>query len=354
MVPTNGSSRDQSDSSVDIDAMNQAGWPVKRRSLLPVFLATILIGSALIYSFGRVGLASAAQETGQAILSLVGLGESSQVVEATTRFFEQGWPPVIASEQETSRIENFERGSLPWFSYIEKREVPAISVEFVDGTVVEREVTEVKEVLVKPVGYLQRVAWLMWETLEIALWGTIMAIVCGFPLGMLGSRRITKAGPLVSLARSVCSLSRAIPELISALFFVLLFGFGPAAGVLALGLHSAGFLGKFFADDIDNTKPGPSEALSSSGVGRIDVFLHALLPQVLPQYLAYVQYILERNVRAATVLGIVGAGGIGVELMGKWHNFQFGHATTVLIAIFLTVVTLEAISQTLRMKWIQD
>ncbi|QDU76816.1 Phosphate-import permease protein PhnE [Bremerella volcania] len=334
--------------------MKQAGWPVRRRSLIPTLLATILISSALVYSFGRVGLSSAAGETVQAILSMVGLGESSQVVEATTRFFDQGWPPVISSEQETSRIEKFNREDLPWLSHIETREVPSISVEFVDGTVVEREVTETKEVLVKPVGYLQRVAWLMWETLEIALWGTIMAIACGFPLGMLGAKRICRVGPLVLLARSVCSLSRAIPELISALFFVLLFGFGPAAGVLALGLHSAGFLGKFFADDIDNTKPGPSDALACSGVGRFGVFLHALLPQVLPQYLAYIQYILERNVRAATVLGIVGAGGIGVELMGKWHNFQFGHATTVLIAIFLTVVILEAISQTLRMRWIQD
>ncbi|MEW4564777.1 phosphonate ABC transporter, permease protein PhnE [Bremerella sp. JC770] len=354
MASTHGPLGDQSNKPVDFDAMKQVGWPVRRPSLLPGLLAVMLIASALVYSFGRVGLASAVGETTQAVLSLVGLRESSQVVEASTRFFDQGWPPVISSEQETSRIENFDPEDLPWFSHLEIREVPSVSVEFIDGTVVEREVTETKEILVKPVGYLQRVAWLMWDTLEIALWGTIMAIACGVPLGLLGARRICRIAPLVFLARSVCSLSRAIPELISALFFVLLFGFGPAAGVLALGLHSAGFLGKFFADDIDNTKPGPSEALACSGVGRLEVFLHALLPQVLPQYLAYIQYILERNVRAATVLGIVGAGGIGVELMGKWHNFQFGHATTVLIAIFLTVVILEAISQTLRMKWIQD
>ncbi|MBA2115427.1 phosphonate ABC transporter, permease protein PhnE [Bremerella alba] len=338
----------------DLDSMRQAGWPVEGKRLLPALVVALIVGMVLCYSFSRMGLTRAAGESAKAFQALFGASESSQVVDAASRFIDQGWPPVISSERETSRIENFNPEQLPWLSYVEMRETPTVSIDFENGSVVEREVMESHQVLVEPVGYLFRVLWLMLETLEIALWGTILALIMGLPLSMLASRRISPARPVVLLARGVCSLSRAIPELISALFFVLLFGFGPAAGVLALGLHSAGFLGKFFADDIDNTDDGPAKALACSGIGKPGVFLHALLPQVLPQYLAYLQYILERNVRTATVLGIVGAGGIGVELMGKWHNFQFGHATTVLLAIFLTVILLEAITQTLRKEWIRD
>lgn len=338
----------------DLDSMRQAGWPVQGKRVLSTLVIALIVGSVLCYSFSRMGLTKAAGDSTQALQSLVGISESSQVLDAATRFLDQGWPPVISRERETSRIENFDAEHLPWFSHIETRETPTVSIEFENGSVIEREVMEKHEVLVEPIGYLFRVLWLMLETLEIAFWGTVLALLMGLPLSMLASRRISPARPVVLLARGVCSLSRAIPELISALFFVLLFGFGPAAGVLALGLHSAGFLGKFFADDIDNTDDGPAQALACSGVGKLGVFVHALLPQVLPQYLAYLQYILERNVRTATVLGIVGAGGIGVELMGKWHNFQFGHATTVLLAIFLTVILLEAITQTLRKEWIRD
>ncbi len=334
--------------------MRQEGWPIQRRRLWPIVVTAILAGVLLSYSFDRMGLSAALAECANAIGAFLGEDKSSQIIDSASRFMEQGWPPVIARERETNRIQNFDPDHLPWFSRIETREEPSISIDVMDGKVVETEVIETREVLVEPVGYLFRVAWLMLQTLEIAFWGTLMAITMGIPLSMLGSRRISPGQPLVALSRTLCSLCRAIPELISALFFVLLFGFGPAAGILALGLHSAGFLGKFFADDIDNTDAGPAQALASSGVGKISVFLHALLPQVLPQYFAYVQYILERNVRTATVLGIVGAGGIGVELMGKWHNFQFGHATTVLLAIFVTVVVLEALTQTLRKKWIRE
>jgi len=338
----------------DLDSMQQAGWPVRGKRYWPAVVVALIGSLALCYSFSRMGLTDAAGESAKAFQSLLGFSQSSQLVDAAARFVDQGWPPVISRERETNRIENFDADNLPWFSHLETRETPSVSVEFENGSVIEREVMEQHEVLVEPAGYLFRVLWLMLETIEIAFWGTVLALLLGFPLSMFASRRISPASPIVLLARGLCSLSRAIPELISALFFVLLFGFGPAAGVLALGLHSAGFLGKFFADDIDNTDDGPAQALACSGVGKVGVFLHALLPQVLPQYLAYLQYILERNVRAATVLGIVGAGGIGVELMGKWHNFQFGHATTVLLAIFLTVILLEGITQTLRKEWIRD
>lgn len=338
----------------EAERLRQAGWPIERHRFLGWVSLSLVIGVVLAYSYQRIGLVAATSQAVQAIGVVVGAEEPSQVLDAASRFIEQGWPPVVSRERETSRIKDFDPDHLPWLSRLETREKAAVSLEVVDGAVVEKEVLEKQDVLIEPLGYLFRVGWLMLETLEIAFWGTVLAVLIAGPLTFLGSRRIGPTRALVPLTRGVCSMFRAVPELISALFFVLLFGFGPAAGVLALGLHSAGFLGKFFADDIDNTDGGPALALANSGVGRLGVFRHALLPQVFPQYLTYVQYILERNVRAATVLGIVGAGGIGVELMGKWHNFQFGHATTVLLAIFGTVVVLEMMTQSLRKKWIDD
>jgi len=345
-------------SPVFIDAnaerLGQSGWPVAPRRRWPMVLAAIALFGLLALSFYRLDLAKPVSNTAEGIGTILGIEGSSQVIDGATQFFERGWPPEVARVREINRIENFDPGSLPMFSRVETRQQSSTQMTVVDGKVVEQEVVETRKVLVEPVGYLYRVGWLMLETFEIAVWGTVTALLIGAPLGGLAARKLTPWCPIVSVARAFCSLSRAIPELISAMFFVLMYGFGPTAGVLALGLHSAGFLGKFFADDIDNTDPGPANALSASGVGRFGVFRHALLPQVAPQYMAYLQYILERNVRTATVLGIVGAGGIGMELLGKWTNFQYGHATTVLIAIFLTVVVLEAVTQYTRRSLIQE
>ncbi|MBX2850688.1 MAG: phosphate/phosphonate ABC transporter permease [Phycisphaeraceae bacterium] len=335
--------------------LEREGWPVtppsRRWPLLVVLVALVLLG----FSFHRMGLMDPIGDTAEGLgVKLFGIEGSSQVVDGAVQFFERGWPPEIARVRDVNRIEGFDPENLPLFSHIEMREETSVELAVVDGKVVQTEVTEATQVLVEPVGYLYRVGWLMLETFEIAVWGTVFSLLLAVPLGALASNRLTPIKPLVTLARSICSLIRAIPELISAMFFVLMFGFGPVAGILALGCHSAGFLGKFFADDLDNSDPGPANAISASGVGRLGTFRHAMLPLVAPQYMAYLQYILERNVRTATVLGIVGAGGIGMELLGKWTNFQYGHATTVLIAIFLTVVALEALTQYSRRKLISD
>ena len=132
----------------------------------------------------------------------------------------------------------------------------------------------------------------------------------------------------------------------------LLFGFGTIPGVLALGFHCSGFFGKFFADDIENADRGPQDALRSTGAGRIKVFRFAVLPQVTPQFVAYVQYILERNVRTATVLGIVGAGGIGLELKGRLDLSDYSHVATTLLIIFITVFLLEQLTQAVRSRLI--
>ncbi|WP_286803676.1 PhnE/PtxC family ABC transporter permease, partial [Marinobacter sp. UBA2498] len=155
-----------------------------------------------------------------------------------------------------------------------------------------------------------------------------------------------------TLARGFISLLRSVPELIVALFLVLAYGFGPIAGVLALGLHAAGFLGKFYAEDIENADKQPQEALEAIGAGKIKTVLYAVMPQVLPQYVAYTAYILDRNLRMATVVGLVGAGGIGQELKGRFDMYDYGHVMTILIAIFLFVFLLDQLSARIRSRMI--
>ena len=171
------------------------------------------------------------------------------------------------------------------------------------------------------------------------------------PLAYFSSINYSQIGVFYTLARGIVSFFRAIPELISAMFLVLAFGFGPIAGVLALAIHSAGFLGKFYAEDIENAAKGPQEALRAIGVSKIKTLRFAVLPQVLPQYVAYNMYILDRNVRMATVIGIVGAGGIGQELKGRYDMFEYGHVATILVMIFITVFLLDQISGKIRSKF---
>ena len=128
--------------------------------------------------------------------------------------------------------------------------------------------------------------------------------------------------------------------------------FGLIAGVLALGLRAAGFLGKFDAEDIENADKKPQEALEAIGAGKLKTLWYGVLPQVLPQYIAYTLYILDRNIRMATVIGLVGAGGVGQELKGRFDMFQYDHVATILIAIFIVVFLLYQFSARLRAKLI--
>jgi phosphonate transport system permease protein len=206
--------------------------------------------------------------------------------------------------------------------------------------------------LVKPLGYVWIVLVKMVETLEIAFWGTILAVLISIPLSWFAARNYSPNRFTYTIARSLISLLRSAPELIVALFLVLAYGFGPIAGVLALGLHAAGFLGKFYAEDIENADKKPQEALEAIGAGKIKTLWYGVLPQVLPQYIAYTAYILDRNLRMATVIGLVGAGGIGQELKGRFDMYDYGHVTTILISIFIFVFVLDQISARIRARMI--
>jgi phosphonate transport system permease protein len=270
------------------------------------------------------------------------------VARGFDRFLSTAFPLVIAEETPVARIDGFDRARLPWLSHLEMRESSTSEYDFGQQKMVQK--VETREVLVRPIGYLVLVLSKMLESLEIALWATLLGIGLGAPIAYLGARGYTPHAVFYVLARGFAGFLRAPPEFVSALFLVLAFGFGPIAGVLALGLHSAGFFGKFYADDIENAERGPQEALAGLGANKLKVLRFAALPQVLPQYFAYTQYVLERNVRMATVIGVVGAGGIGVELKGRFDMFDFGHVTTILLVIFVTVLALERLSQWARAR----
>ena len=287
---------------------------------------------------------------GEAAGNVVGLNDSSQVIDGGKKVVNSMLPIQIFEVTEISRIENFDPDDLPMFSRIDNEEV---TKTVVDPTTLELSTTTTtRSVVYSPVGYLLHVSKKMLETIEIAIWATLFSIILSIPLAYYSSANYTPNKVAYTLARGVVSLLRAIPELISAMFLVLAFGFGPIAGILALAFHSAGFLGKFYAEDIENANKGPQEALRAIGASKAKILRYSVLPQVLPQYVAYNMYILDRNVRMATVIGIVGAGGIGQELKGRYDMFEYGHVATILVMIFLTVFTLDQIAGKIRSKLI--
>lgn len=329
-------------------ATPSTSWHLKR-TIGPRGIAILLVVFMLLaWSGHRVELDQGAREIAGAATATIGLSEESQLVSGMGSFVKGMFPLAIAETTEVARLQNFDRESLPFFSRIETQ---TSTQRVFDTTAMGwTEVVREREVLVQPIGYLVRVGQLMLVTIEMAFWATLIAIALAMPLGFLAARNLTPHPTLMAFSRGISSFCRSMPELILAMIFVLGFGFGPVAGILALGLHTAGFFGKFFADDIENADTGPQEALRATGAGRLAIFRLAVLPQVLPQYAAYIQYILERNVRTATIIGIVGAGGIGVELKGRWDMFHYQHVATILLAIFVTVVLLEQITGRIRKR----
>jgi len=320
--------------------------PITTRAIAIALMASVLLG----VSAGRTEIPRIIFLTGQWIAAGLGLREHSEIGKGLGRFASNALPLVIANETLVSRVEALDRSHLPLFARIEKRNTRTSRYDFGQQKMVET--VEAEEVLVEPYGYLVYVWGKMLQSLEISLWGTLLGLAVGLPLAYFGARGYSPNVVLYGLARTASSFCRAVPELVSALILTLSFGFGPMAGVVALGFHSAGFFGKFLAEDVENADFAPQEALFAVGANRLKVLRYAVLPQVLPQYIAYTQYILERNVRMATVIGVVGAGGIGIELKGRYDMFDFGHLSTILVVIFVTVLLLEQVSHRLRRQLI--
>jgi phosphonate transport system permease protein len=287
---------------------------------------------------------------GEAAGNVVGLTDSSQVVSGTKKIAKSMFPLQFSETTEVSRIEDFDPEDIPLFASLKSEKTSVTRVN--PQTLALEKTTSTRTVLYNPIGYLMHVLRKMLETIEIAIWATLFGILISIPLAYCSSANYTRNRYIYGFARGTVSMFRAIPELISAMFLVLAFGFGPIAGILALAIHSAGFLGKFYAEDIENADTGPQEALRAIGVSKIKTLRYAVLPQVLPQYVAYNMYILDRNVRMATVIGLVGAGGIGQELKGRYDLFDYGHVSLILLMIFVTVFALDHISGRIRSKLI--
>ena len=188
------------------------------------------------------------------------------------------------------------------------------------------------------------------ETLQISIWGTTLAIILTIPFSLMAASNISPHPLVYRFGRFILNLTRSISELIWALVFVAAVGLGPFPGVLALTFHSMGMLGKFLADAIENVDSGPVEALMATGAGKIQVLVYAVIPQVLPEFITLSLFQWELNFRAATVLGIVGAGGIGFELVTSMRLFMYPDMTTILIVIFIMVTAVDSISSYVRRK----
>ncbi|HMM84621.1 phosphonate ABC transporter, permease protein PhnE [Azohydromonas sp.] len=195
------------------------------------------------------------------------------------------------------------------------------------------------------VPFLRKVAVGAWETLAMSLLGTVLAAAAGLALALPASRlHEGDAAWGRTPTRLVLNALRSIPELVWAALLLISAGLGPFAGTLALAAHTSGVLGRLFAEAVENAPPGPAAALRAQGVGNARVFLYATLPQVLPQLLSYTLYRWENNIRAAAVLGVVGAGGLGQLLAFHMGLFHMGKTATILGAMLAMVVLVDALS----------
>ncbi|HZY19914.1 MAG TPA: phosphonate ABC transporter, permease protein PhnE [Ramlibacter sp.] len=197
--------------------------------------------------------------------------------------------------------------------------------------------------------FLARVWPAMLETVAMSVLGTLLAAVGGLWLALPASRT-HEADPARwrGASRLVLNALRSVPELMWAALLLVAAGLGPFAGTVALALHTTGVLGRLFAEAIENAPPGPGFALRTRGIGEGRVLAYAVLPQVLPQLLSYTLYRWENNIRAAAVLGVVGAGGLGQLLAFHLGLFQMPETGTVLAAMLVLVLAVDAASHALR------
>jgi phosphonate transport system permease protein len=190
--------------------------------------------------------------------------------------------------------------------------------------------------------------WPIVDTLAMSVAGTALAVSLSLPLALMSARNTTP-GPLAyRLSRLTLNLLRSVPELIMGIIFVAMVGFGALPGVLALGLHSIGMVGKFFAESIEHVDAKPIEAARAAGATPLQVICRAVLPQVLPQLADTTIYRWEYNFRASTVLGAVGAGGIGFELIAALRVLEYAQVSAILLCILACVTVVDGLGGVLR------
>lgn len=209
--------------------------------------------------------------------------------------------------------------------------------------------------------------WGSWETFAISLVGSLLAVAIALPLSLVTARTLLYRGILFQarppgpvartarlltygIAKALLNVLRTVPEIVWALIFVFVVGLGPFPGVLALGVHTGGVLGKLFGEVLEDVDSGPLEALQATGASRLRIVVYGILPQALPQFVAYALYRWEVNIRTAAVLGFVGAGGLGQRIHIAISLFHEHQLLTLILAIYAIVTVVDALSAWLRAR----
>lgn len=193
--------------------------------------------------------------------------------------------------------------------------------------------------------YLQQ----MWVTLQIALWGTFLAVIIAVPLGLAAARNISPWW-IVQPVRRLLDVLRSVPDLVMGTLFLVAVGLGPLPGVLAIALNTGGVLGKLFSEAAESIDKGPVEGVRATGGHRLQEIVWGVIPQVAPLWTSFALYRFESNARSATVLGLIGAGGIGKILFDNLQGFNTARVSAIAIVIVAAVFAIDTLSQMIRKR----
>lgn len=199
-------------------------------------------------------------------------------------------------------------------------------------------------------GVFDLAARAMTETLFMAVIGTVIGGVLAFPMAFFAANNLLGSRLLAFPGKTVLVGIRTFPEILFAIIFVAAMGPGPIAGILAMGINSIGFLGKVFSDVVEGIESGPSEAIRAAGGNQLHVFIFSVIPQVLPEFASYLLYRFEINLRAASVLGLVGAGGIGAPLIQRLQFRRWDEISMIMIVIVVVIIVVDALSSSVRRR----
>lgn len=197
---------------------------------------------------------------------------------------------------------------------------------------------------------IDKIWWPTLETVDIAIFGTVGGVIMALPLAILAAENVTPSRYVYYAARGAIGFARSVPDLVWALLFVTAVGLGPFPGALAIAVHSIGMLGRLFAETIEHMDMAPIDALSLTGARRLQVFTHGVVPSVLPSLTGITLYRFDENIRSSLVLGFVGAGGIGFELLSAMSLFQYQLVSLYLIVTFVLIITAERLSALVRAR----
>lgn len=224
--------------------------------------------------------------------------------------------------------------------------------DFVDGIPAMGRI--VSEMLPPNLDRLDQILLALLETFSMAFAGAVVGVFIALFLAIFAARNTSPHFIVYFVMRSVVTFIRTVPELVWAIIFVASVGLGPFAGMLAIVVDTIGFCTRFFAEAMEEVDPGPQEALTALGANRPSIIFCSVIPSALPSIVNTSMYSLEKAVRASVILGLVGAGGIGIELKSAMDMFMYDEAATIIISIFVLILTVEQVSSRLRQRIIKN